>query len=126
MGTVFLGVGVYIIISHRDLYDRLGKTLPQALPPSAVMLLFVFSVPPLCGITGAFGGLLYHLAEDSSPDGGIGSSNLIFTSSVLGIAALAFILIALIRKAALKYCLPVIIAFAVIFGWILPLLGNWR
>jgi LPXTG-motif cell wall-anchored protein len=126
MGTVCLGVGIYILISNRDMYDRLSKFLPQGLSPSVVMLGLVIGVPPVWVLLGAIAGLAYRLVADSFPNAGLGSSNFVFTVAILCLAALATLILLLIRKRLVWLGLLINIAFAGIFGWLLPLLANWR
>ena len=126
MGTVFLGAGVYFVLVNRDIYDRLNRRLPEGISPTMVMLGFVVGTPPLWAFLGAISGLIYHLFEDAYPDSGLGSSNFIFTVAVLGISALAILAIIVLRRRAARLGLVVSIAFAGIFGWLLPLIANWR
>jgi len=126
MATISLGAGIYILASNRDIYDRLGRFFPQGLPPGAVMLFLVIVVPPSWALFGAIGGLLYRLPDESSPNAGLGSSNVTFTIAVLCLAALATLILLLIRKGLVRLGLVMIIAFAGIFGWLLPLLASWR
>ena len=127
LGTVFLGVGIYAVWSKGDTYDRLSKSLPAGLSPTLVMLAFVVGVPPTCGLLGGIAGILYNVAEDSAPDAGLGSPNLVFTAVVLGLVAFfALIWLLLARRKPSAVALVVLTAFAALFGWILPLLANWR
>jgi len=126
MGTIFLGMGIYILVSNRDIYDRLGKFLPQGLSPDPIMLLLVIVVPPSWGLFGGIAGLLYRLADESSPNAGLGSSNYTFTLAILCFTALVTLILLLIRKRLVWLGLITTIAFAGIFGWLLPLLASWR
>ncbi len=126
MGTVFLGAGIYFVMANRDIYDRLSRLLPEGISPTVVMLGFVVGSPPLWAFMGAIAGLIYHQFEDAYPDSGLGSSNFVFTVAVLVIAALAILIITAIRRRAPRLGLVVSIAFAGIFGWLLPLIANWR
>jgi hypothetical protein len=130
MGTVSLGAGIFILFSSRDLYERLAKRMPQGISPTVVMLALLFAVPPTGGIFGAIAGALYNTAVESNSGSGLGSSNLVFTLAILIIAALAMLpasaLILLKRRKWGFLLLVMNIAFAGIFGWLLPLLANWR
>jgi len=126
MGTVFLGVGIYILVSNRDIYDRLGKSLPQGLSPGAIMLFFVIAVPPSWALFGVIAGWLYRLADVSSPNAGLGSSNFTFTLAILCFSALVTLILLFIRKRLVWLGLITTIAFAGIFGWLLPMLASWR
>jgi len=126
MGTICLGVGIYILMSNRDMYDRLIKFLPQGVSPAVVMLGLVIGVPPVWVFLGAIAGLAYRLVDDSFPNAGLGSPNFVFTVAILCLAALATLILLLIRKRLVWLGLLINIAFAGIFGWLLPLLTNWR
>jgi LPXTG-motif cell wall-anchored protein len=126
VGTIFLGVGIYILMSNRDMYDRLSKFLPQGISPAVVMSGLVIGVPPVWVLLGAIAGLAYRLVDDSFPNAGMGSQNFVFTVAILCIAALVTLILLLIRKRLVWLGLLINIAFAGIFGWLLPLLANWR
>lgn len=129
MGTVFLGAGIFVLATKPDTYDRLSKSLPQGLSPTLVMLFLVIAVPPLWALFGAIGGLLYRLADDSFPNAGLGSANLAFTLAIVSLAALVSLILlvaGIARKRAVWPGLVMDIAFAGVFGWILPLLASWR
>ena len=126
MGTICLGVGIYILMSNRDMYDRLSKFLPQGFSPTVVMLGLVIGVPPVGVLLGVIAGLASRLVDDSFPNAGLGSPNFVFTVAILCLAALATLILLLIRKRLVWLGLLINIAFAVIFGWLLPLLANWR
>ena len=130
MGTVSLGGGIFILFSNRDLYERLARRLPAGISPALVMLAALFAVPPTWGMFGAVAGALYNTAVESAPGSGLGSSNLVFTVAVLIFTALAMLpalILLLLKRRKWGYLLIVMnFAFAVIFGWFLPLLANWR
>lgn len=130
MGTVSLGAGIFILFSSRDLYERLARRLPAGISPTLVMLAALFAVPPTWGIFGAIAGALYNAAVESNSGSGLGSSNLVFTLAILIIAGLAMlsalVLILIKRKKWGSLLLVMNIAFAGIFGWLLPLLADWR
>jgi LPXTG-motif cell wall-anchored protein len=126
MGTIFLGVGIYFLMSHRDIYESLSRFLPQGITPTVVMLGLVISVPPAWVLLGAVAGLAYRLVDESLPDAGLGSSNFVFTVAILCLAALATLIMLLLRKRLVRMGLFINISFAGLFGWLLPLLANWR
>jgi hypothetical protein len=129
MGSVYLGVLVYIFFTSRDIYDRLAKRLPQGVPPVLIMLSLVVGVPPAWALVGIIAGVLYNLAVNAFPGSGLGSSNAIFTIAIIGLTAL-FMLPALFlivkRKKWGWPLLAINLLFAGIFGWILPLLVNFH
>ena len=126
MGTVFLGAVIFTLYSNTDTYNRLSARLRQGISPTVVMLSIVIAMPLLWGILGAFAGLAYNLVSSSFPHAGLGSPNFVFTLAILLLAALATLVLFIIRRKMIRMGLIMTIAFAGIFGWILPLLANWR
>ena len=126
MGTIMLGAGIYFVSTNRDIYDRLAGRLPQGISPTMVLLGSVIGIPPAWGFIGIIAGLIYNVIEGSSPGDGLGSSNYIFTVVVLILAALSALVLFLVRKRAVSLGLALSVAFAGIFGWLLPLMANWR
>lgn len=129
MSSVFLGALIYIFLTHRDIYDRLAKRLPQGIPPTLVMLSLVLGVPPAWCIFGIIAGALYHLAIDASPGAGLGSSSSVFTLAIICVTVLLMLpaLFLIIRRKKLGWLFFTInLMFAGFFGWLLPLLAHWR
>ncbi len=127
LSTVILADSVFLLKVRQDVHEYLTRVLKPPFTPLTIMLGVVFGAPPLFGLLGAAGGLIYNIINDSSSDGGLGSPNLIFTLAVLSIAAILSLIILITRSKLI--IIPGIItsiAFAGIFGWILPLLANWR
>jgi hypothetical protein len=129
MGSVFLGALIYIFLTNRDLYDSLAKRLPQGVPPTLVMLSLVVGLPPAWAIFGVIAGALYNLAVDASPGAGLGSSSSIFTLAIICLTVLlmlpaVFLIIRRKKPGWLFFTTNLI--FAGLFGWLLPLLANWR
>lgn len=127
MGTVFLGVFVYFVSSHKDFEVRLAERLPPALSPAVFMLLIVISIPPAWGVFGAIAGILYNVAEDFYPDDGLGSSNFTFTLAIIILALImASIVLVLRKRIPWRLGLGVVLTLACLFGWLMPLLAHWR
>ena len=129
MGTIFLGAGIVIIFSNRDIYDRLARRLPPHVTPTMVMLSLLIAVPPGWGLFGTIAGALYNWATDAAPGTGYGSSNSTFTLAILcasGLAMLPTLFFILTRRKWGWLLLVLNLDFAAIFGWLLPLLANWR
>ena len=130
LGTISLGGVIFILSTNRNMYDRLAKIIPQGISPTLVMLLAVIVVPPVWGMVGAVAGALYNIAIEASPNAGLGSPNFTFTLAILCLAGLAMLPTPLLiltkrRKWGLLFLIMNLL-FAGIFGWILPLLANWR
>ena len=125
--TVVLADGVFLLKIRQDVHSYLSKVLQPPLTPMIVMLAVVFGVPPAFGLLGAISGLIYNVIDDASPDGGLGSPNFVFTLAVLCIAAvISLIFLASRKKLIIIPGLLTSIAFAGVFGWILPFLADWR
>jgi hypothetical protein len=94
------------------------------------MLALLFAVPPMWGMFGAIVGALYNIATESAPGSGLGSSNSVFTLAILILAAVAMLpalaLLFLKHRKGGFLLIVTNLAFAGIFGWLLPLLANWR
>ncbi len=129
MGTVSLGALIFVLYSSRDIYDRLAKRLPPGISPTVLLLSLLFALPAAWGIFAALAGGLYNFSVDKAPGAGLGSPNSTFTLAILILAVLAALLallLILLRKKWGGLLLVTTLAFAGIFGWILPLLANWR
>lgn len=129
LSTVSLGALILLFFSNRDLYDRLSKRLPQGISPTLAMLSVMIALPLAWGIFGAIAGALYNVAIDSASGSGLGSSNQIFTLAIICIAVLLMLpaLFFVLRRKNWAFMLLAIgIAFAGVFGWLLPMLGHWR
>mgnify|MGYP006269640189 CR=1 FL=1 len=129
MGSVFLGVLIYIFLTNRDLYDRLAKRLPQGISPTLVLLSLIIGLPPAWCIFGLIAGSLYNLALNTSPGAGLGSSSSTFTLAIIVLTVLlmlpAFYFVIRRKKPGWLLLLTILI-FAGLFGWLLPLLAHWR
>jgi hypothetical protein len=129
MGSVYLAALIYILYTDRDLYDRLRKRLPPGIPPLSIMLALVVGLPLAWCSIGAIAGALYNVAIDSAAGSGLGSSNQLFTLVIIGLTALLMLPALLLIIKRNKWGWPFFatnIVFLSIFGWVLPLLGNWR
>jgi len=124
--SVMLGASVWLLMKNKDAYQRLNGVLPGRLTPGIAMLLTVLAIPPFFGVLGAIAGLLFWLASRSLPDGGLGSSNFVYTLAVLCIGAIVAGAIVALRRRVDWFALTLDIAFIGVFGWLLPLLANWR
>ncbi|MBE0480541.1 MAG: hypothetical protein IBX68_06135 [Dehalococcoidia bacterium] len=126
MSTVFLGIIIYAFISTRNLYDRLAARLPASLSPMAFMVLVLVTIPVVWGILGALIGFLYAEIREALPGEGLGSPNAAYTLIILGVVATLMLLVLIVRRRNAIISLTTCLLFAGIFGWILPLLAEWR
>jgi hypothetical protein len=129
MGSVYLGVLIYIFFTSRDLYDRLAKRLPQGVPPVLIMLSLVIGVPPIWALIGIVAGVLYNAAANASSGSWLGNSNSVFTVAIIGLTALLMLPALFLIMKRNKWGWPfftVNLFFLGIFGWIMPLLVNFH
>ena len=126
MSTVLLGVLIYVLIKNKDAYERLANALPSGLSATLALLLIVFGIPPFGIMLGIIAGLIYHAVDAVAPDPGLGSGNFVITIAVLCVTTLSLITLLVSRRSLARLGLIVGLAFAGIFGWLLPFLGDWR
>jgi len=74
-------------------------------------------------------GMVFGLAllgfEDRAPEGGVGSPNLAFTLFAVFWSVVAFAPVAMLMKPARRYVFAAALAFAGVFGWLMPHLAGW-
>lgn len=97
------------------------RALLTRLSPFAVVMPVVVLAYPVWGIVGAVMGILYATSVESAPGGGMGSSNMVYTLSVAGVAALVAAPAALVFRRFVAVVAVLGLSFAGIFGWFLPL-----
>lgn len=124
MGLVFIGAGAIMLPTFRQSYEAWLRWLPKGFPLSLIGTLLVVILLPLWAVTGVFIALVYRWSATTFPGQGLGSQNLIFT---LGVSLSMFILTVLLfltqRKGIWERFL-MNLAFAVVFGWLFPLLAR--
>ena len=129
MGTAFLGIAIFVLYANRDMYDRLAKVLPKGISFTMFMIALLITMPLAWALFGALAGALYNVTLDSAQSFKLGSSNSVFTLAILCVSIL-LLLPSLYLMFKRKYwggiLLSVSLTFAVIFGWLLPLLAHWR
>lgn len=125
MGVIFVGLGALLVIPSRpigatpvpaDEGKTISKKLSMGLPFIAISV-WGFGLGPLFGLS-----LL--IFKRALPAGGLGSSNLAYTLSILFLAGLFTIAVLVLQRSRLKEKMTLIICFAAIFGWLLPLLAS--
>lgn len=124
MSVVFTGLGALVLAHHPGSLQRLSERLPKGVTLSAILLPLTLFLPPLWGIAGAVMGLLYLIVKDLFPGPGLGSPNLAFTAAVAAAMGLATAALFLTPRWARWEWLGVNLAFAGIFGWLLPHLAR--
>ena len=124
MSVVFTGLGALVLAHHPGSLQRLSKHLPKGVTLSAVLLPLTLFLPPLWGIAGAVMGLLYLIVKDLFPGPGLGSPNLAFTAAVAAAMAFATAALFLTPRRTRWEWLGMNLAFAGIFGWLLPHLAG--
>ena len=122
-GSLFLGaVGTLLPALNRDRPGFLSRIPAQTPIYSLVMLSLSISVL-YWGIIGAALGGFYILAEEFFPRTGLGSPNLAFTAGIVGLStAVGAVLLRRLRWGR-RQVIFLVFHFAILFGWLLPLLA---
>jgi hypothetical protein len=103
----------------------LALAVPEQAPVVALaVVLFGFTFL-LWTALGMVFGLALSGFNDRMPEGGLGSPNLAFTIFTLFWAVVAFTPLALPLRAVRRHVLASAVAFAGVFGWLMPYLAEW-
>lgn len=124
MGTIFVGLGALLLPRlHRQppkilspLFKGVSLT-SVALPLTGILLL-------LWGLIGAVLGVLYLWFSLYFPGVGLGSPNWPFSALILALSIFFSLLVLLLSKRAVGEMIGMSLAFALIFGWLLPWLAS--
>ena len=97
--------------------------LTDRVAPMKLMLGMVVFAYPTWALVGVVFGLILLVVDDVAPWDGLGSGNLLFTAAVIVVAvALAAPYVVVTRRITPGLAV-LTIAFAAIFGWVLPFLA---
>jgi hypothetical protein len=103
----------------------LSIAVPQRVPVAALSVVLLWFTFLLWTALGMVFGLALLGFEDRVSEGGLGSPNLAFTLFVVFWSMVAFAPVAILSKPARRYVLAAAVAFAGVFGWLLPHLAGW-
>lgn len=120
MASVFIGLGAVLLISRPGILVALARLISPRFPPAALVPLLALVTPLAWTLVGMLLGLLYRAAALGLPGPGLGSSNGAFTLAMALLAVAASIPLAFSRGRGRMARLLINLAFAVIFGWLLP------
>lgn len=124
MGLVLIGLGALVLVRyHQELRSWQRRVLPAgitltglAIPLSALLFL-------LSGLVGLLFGLLYRAFLTAFPGPGLASPNLVYSLFTLSVA-LAFSWLLVPLRRAWRPLAALLLAFAALFGWLLPWLAS--
>lgn len=124
MGSTSVVVGSLMLLNAPALFAKLEPRLPKGVTPTPVLAMLALAIPILWGIAGGFLGLIYRFVRSAFPYAGLGSPNLAFTAAMLLIAIAATLPMLVVSRRHWGGFLALTIAFAALFGWLLPLLAS--
>ena len=118
----FVAVAPLMVFSlARDTESSLGAFV-RRVNPTTLMLGLVVIAYPTWTLVGGLLALLYRLSTQVSPGAGLGSGNMVYTMTLaLGTLLIAIPAAVLLRRVAFGVAL-ITLAFAGIYGWLLPFL----
>ena len=118
----FVAVAPLMVFSlARDTESSLGAFV-RRVNPTTLMLGLVVIAYPTWTLVGGLLALLYRLSTQVSPGAGLGSGNMVYTTTLaLGTLLIAIPAAVLLRRVAFGVAL-ISLAFVGIYGWLLPFL----
>ena len=103
----------------------LSIAVPEQVPVAALTVVLLWFTFLLFTALGMVFGLILLAFEDRVPEGGLGSPNLAFTLFVVLWSVVAFAPVAVLLKPARRHVFTAAVAFAGVFGWLMPHLAGW-
>ncbi len=120
MASLFICAGAFMLFSLVKNPRPAFEPVLNRFPAHVLMLWIMALAYPVWGIVGAVMGVLYLVSVEQAPGGGLGSPNLVFTTAaILAAAVIAAPFAFLLRPVAVGVA-AIAVAFAGIFGWMLP------
>lgn len=123
IGMASLGAGALVLPSLRRHHLQGLGWLLSATSMVAIAVPLAGLIFLLWGLLGMALGGLYSLTAQALPGAGLGSPNQAFTLGVCLFALLASLILLLTQKRLRQEGLALNLAFAAIFGWLLPWLA---
>lgn len=125
MAIIFTGLGALTLARARVRFPSLARAVTTRLSPVALAVpisLFSFL---LWTAAGMILGLVYRGAEANLPEAGLGSPNRVYTAVVLIFALTNLVAVSALGGRRLYWPLiAFFLAFAAVFGWMLPHLAE--
>lgn len=103
----------------------LSIAVPAQAPVLALTVVLLWFAFLLWTALGMVFGLVLLGFEDRVPRDGLGSPNLAFTLFVIFWSVVAFAPVAMLLKPARRHVLAAALAFAGVFGWLMPHMAGW-
>jgi hypothetical protein len=113
------------LLRLRPQVSFLAVAVPGNMPVVALAVPLFWFTFLLCTALGMVFGLALLGFEDRAPEGGLGSPNLAFTLFAVFWSVVAFAPVAIPLKSARRYVFVAAVAFAGVFGWLMPHLAGW-
>ncbi|MFH1486662.1 MAG: hypothetical protein ABIH46_11370 [Chloroflexota bacterium] len=124
MGSIVVVVGALMLISVPSIFPRSAQSRPNGTVLTPILAIVSVVIPILWGMIGGLLGLTYKLTSTVFPGAGLGSPNLIFTLAIFLVAVLAAMVLLATRVRLLACFLALTVAFAAIYGWLLPYMAG--
>ena len=113
------------VTKSRDDIPFIRNAVPQGMPLTLLSIpiaSFFFLVWTGLGLVF---GMLLIAANDSHPQGGLGSPNLLFTVIVLSTAVIVFSPFLVLVRSARRLTLFLALTYVALFGWATPILAHY-
>ena len=96
----------------------------ERVPPMYMTMGLIVLAYPLWTVLGAVIGLLYGVSATQASESGLGSPNLIFTLTIVAVAAAVAVPLALLMRRVVAGLAALALTFAGVFGWMLPYVAG--
>jgi hypothetical protein len=124
VALVFTPIVALTLVSARSRVPYLAKAISPNISVVALTIPISLVAFLIWTAVGMVMGLLYRGAEESIPQGGLGSPNLIYTALIVSFGVSAVILIAVGLRRLPWWALVIGVAFVGGFGWAMPYLAK--
>ena len=113
------------VVRMRARWPVVARAVPEQVPVVALSVVLYWFAFMLWTVAGVFLGLILRAVEDRSPEGGLGSPNLVFTILILASTVAVFSPPLFVLRAVRRQVLAMAAVFVGAFGWLMPYLAQW-
>ncbi|MBI2846530.1 MAG: hypothetical protein HYX82_01465 [Chloroflexi bacterium] len=124
MGMAFIGLGAIMLVPILGSRSAQHRPIPRSVNLTYIILPLSFFIVLLWGVIGGLFGLAYELVTNAIPGRGLGSPNLVFTAFILLLSVGSGVAIMLVQRRVQWESQTLVLAFAGIFGWLMPWLAS--
>jgi len=124
MGLFFVGAGAIMVPSYRSELEASLRRFSRGFLLSVLAVAVVFVSMVAWSLIGLLLARLYRWSSDTLPMPGLGSPNLPFTAAIAFVALAMTVSLLLTQKKGIWERLIMNGAFALLFGWLLPILAR--